>query len=189
MTTMTAVGAATGAGAAGNAASPTDTASASTSSRLETYLSLIQQYLAVFMTENAIFLAERCVAEYPHSLQAAYLLALGHYRLHNPKRARTVLDEHCRGLSRDGYRHYQQQYGDGENDDDNDATATGAAIRFLSAVCSYELADYSRAEESLLKDCRVAFLRSCANNNNNGASTAARSIDDWIVQTTVRFFF
>jgi Anaphase-promoting complex, cyclosome, subunit 3 len=167
-----------------NANSKNDAVDATT--RLHSYLSLIQQYLAVFMVDNATFLAERCVAEHPDSPDAAYLLALCHYRVQNPKRARIVLDEasaaHCSisaSMSPSG------------NDDD---TTVRSSIRYLSAVCSYELHDYSRAEDALLADCRLAFLRAASGNNSSTSSASAtsaaafpRSMDDWIVQTTVRF--
>lgn len=157
-------------------------------SQLDSYLSLIQQYLALFMVDNATFLAERCVAEHPRSPDAAYLLALCHYRAQNPKRARIVLDEAAGSAASSAS---SASASSGPTHDDT----VRASIRFLSAVCSYELHDYSRAEDALLADCRLAFLRAASGSNsssshpNNAAAASAsfpRSMDDWIVQTTVR---
>lgn len=115
---------------------------------LSTYLSLVQQYLSVFMVDNATFLAERCLAEYPNNHEAIYMLALCYYRAGSTKRARQLLE--------------------------NPATSS---MRYLSAQCSYDLKDYARAEDVLLKESRATFLRI--------AGRGVVSMDDWILQTTV----
>jgi Anaphase-promoting complex, cyclosome, subunit 3 len=169
-----------------NANSKNDAVAAATT-RLDSYLSLIQQYLAVFMVDNATFLAERCVAEHPASPDAAYLLALCHYRVQNPKRARIVLDEASAA-------HWSIS-ASSSTSSSVENTIVRASIRYLSAVCSYELHDYSRAEDALLADCRLAFLRAASGSSSSSshpsssaasASAFPRSMDDWIVQTTVR---
>lgn len=120
---------------------------------LQTYINLIQQYLSVFMIENAVWLAERCVAEYPQSTDAVYLLALCHHRSGTPKAARQVLE--------------------------SARAASSAATDYLSAVCSYDLKDYNRAEEALLKSCRSLYKQ-------NRIESTASSMDEWILSTTVR---
>lgn len=120
---------------------------------LSAYLSLVQQYLSVFLLDNAIFLAERCVADYPTSPDAVYMLALCYHRNGSPQRARQLLDSHARPTP---------------------------VMRYLSAVCSEALGDYTRAEEALLKECRQTFL-----NLQRGTEMTTMPMDDWIVQTTV----
>lgn len=129
----------------------------SSSSTLSTYLSLIQQYLAVFMVDNATFLAERCVAEHPGNPEATYMLALCYYRAGSPKRARQILEPAL-------------------------PNATGS-MRYLAAQCSYDLQDYGRAEEVLLRECRLEYQK-LRKDGKEEQSVAA--MDDWIMQTTVR---
>ena len=112
----------------------TDEASASPPSTLQTYLNLVQQYLGVFMVDNARWLAERCVADYPQSSEAVYLLALCHYRTGSPKAARQILD-----LSK---------------------APTTPSIEYLIAVCSCDLEEFDRAEDILLRNCRNLFRQS-----------------------------
>jgi len=125
-----------------------------------TYLSLVQQYLAVFQLENAAWLAERCVAAYPENQEAVYLQALCHYRAGKPKQARQCLQQ-------------QQQAG-------GSSTTTTAAL-FLMAQCAYELGEYSRGETCLLKDAVAAHKQATREQQQ-----AATSLDEWILQTTVR---
>lgn len=112
----------------------TDDVGASPPSTLQTYLNLVQQYLGVFMVDNAKWLAERCVADYPSSSEAVYLLALCHYRMGSPQAARQILD-----LSK---------------------APTTPAIEYLIAVCSCDLQEFGRAEDILLRNCRNLYRQS-----------------------------
>jgi hypothetical protein len=118
-----------------------------------TYLSLIQQYLQVFQTENALWLAERCVAQYPNSQEAVYLQAVCYYRLNTPHNARAVLDRQ---------------------------SSLTAAMQYLSAKCSFDLRDYTRAENALLKEARAQFKQAQRD------TPMMSGMDEWILQTTVR---
>jgi predicted Zn-dependent protease len=140
-------------------------------SSLTTYLSLIQQYLAVFMVDNATFLAERCVAQHPSSQEAVYMLALCYYRSNAPKRAQQIITTRQTA-----------------------AMQLTPSMQYLLAVCAYDLKEYERAEDALLRQCRATFKQnrptSAAtdnqnNNTNNGATTVAGTMDDWILTTTV----
>uniref|UniRef100_A0A7S3KXQ0 UDP-N-acetylglucosamine--peptide N-acetylglucosaminyltransferase SPINDLY n=1 Tax=Amphora coffeiformis TaxID=265554 RepID=A0A7S3KXQ0_9STRA len=103
-------------------------------STLQTYLNLVQQYLGVFMIDNAKWLAERCVADYPSSSEAVYLLALCHYRTGSPRAARQILE-----LSN---------------------APSSLSMEYLIAVCSYEMEEYDRAEDVLLRGCRNVYRQS-----------------------------
>jgi predicted Zn-dependent protease len=132
-------------------------------SSLTTYLSLVQQYLAVFMVDNATFLAERCVAQHPSSQEAVYMLALCYYRNAAPKRAQQVITS--RQIA---------------------AVQLTASMQYLLAVCAYDLKDYERAEDALLRQCRATYKQNrpppvVAADNGTPAST----MDDWILTTTV----
>lgn len=56
-----------------------------------------------------------------------------------------------------------------------------SSMQFLSAQCSYNLGDYSRGETSLTRDARAAYKQS--------REAAVVSMDEWLVQTTVRVDF
>ena len=126
---------------------------------VDTYTSLIQQYLSVMCVDNAIFLAERLVATDKDS-DSLYLLAFCHHRAGYPQRALTVL-ENCKDSSPN--------------------------IQYLTARCCYELEDYGRAEESLLRSCRLEFrkMRSNTISVTEPLSTSSDSMEHWIVTTTV----
>lgn len=124
-------------------------------STLQTYLNLVQQYLAVFMFENAQWLAERCVADYPSSSEAVYLLALCHHRTRSPQAARQILELSKAPLS--------------------------PSMEYLIAVCSYEMEEYDRAEDVLLRSCRNLFRQS-------RTDSSVATLDDWILSTTVSIF-
>lgn len=98
-----------------------------------TYLSLIQQYLAVLQVDNATWLAERCIAEYPQSSEAAYLLGYCYYRAGKVKNARAWLAQQ---------------------------SAPTPTMLYLSALCCYDLADYAAGEAILLKELRSAYAKS-----------------------------
>ena len=131
---------------------PADEAGSSPSSTLQTYLNLVQQYLGVFMVDNAQWLAERCVVDYPASSEAAYLLALCHYRNGSPHAARQILE-----LSK---------------------APKSPSIEYLIAVCSYDMEEYDRAEDVLLRGTRNLFRHS-------RTDTSVTTLDDWILSTTV----
>jgi len=133
--------------------------SATADNTVSTYLSLIQQYLGVFMLDNATWLAERCVAEYPDNDEATYLLALCHFRAGSPKRARQVLERSPSASSSGPH---------------------SSSMQYLSAQCSYDLKDYSRAEDALLKSCRASYKQ------NRSDPPTSNNMDDWILNTTVR---
>lgn len=116
---------------------------------LSHYLSLIQQYLNVFRLDNAIFLAERCVAEFPSDSSAVYWLAVAYYRSGQVPRARHLLTGHSL-----------------------------PNMLYLSAQCSYELNEYTKAEDALLKDCRFQFRQ----------QQQTGTLEEWILQTTVSAF-
>jgi hypothetical protein len=143
-------------------------------SSLTTYLSLIQQYLAVFMVDNATFLAERCVAQHPASQEAVYMLALCYYRSNAPKRAQQIITTRQTA-----------------------AMHLTPSMQYLLSVCAYDLKEYERAEDSLLRQCRATFKQNRPtattqdnqnNNPSNGAATVAGTMDDWILTTTVSTF-
>lgn len=121
-------------------------------STLQTYLNLVQQYLGVFMIENAQWLAERCVADYPSSSEAVYLLALCHFRSRSPQAARQVLE-----LSK---------------------APMSPSMEYLIAVCSFDLEEFDRAENVLLRSCRNLYRQS-------RTDTSVASLDDWILSTSV----
>ena len=126
---------------------------------VDTYTSLIQQYLSVMCVENATFLAERLVAT-EKSSDSLYLLALCHHRAGAPQRALQVLED-CR--------------------------ETSANVQYLMAKCCYDLEDYGRAEEALLKPCRNEYRQSKNNNSISyveAASSASQAMEKWIVSTT-----
>jgi predicted Zn-dependent protease len=138
-------------------------------SSLTTYLSLIQQYLAVFMVDNAAFLAERCVAQHPSSQEAVYMLALCYYRSNAPKRAQQVITTRQTA-----------------------AMHLTPSMQYLLSVCAYDLKDYERAEDALLRQCRATFKQNrptatAAQDNQNiiNGATVAGTMDDWILTTTV----
>lgn len=121
-------------------------------STLQTYLNLVQQYLGVFMIDNAKWLAERCVADYPSSSEAVYLMALCHYRTGSPRAARQVLE-----LTR---------------------APTSPSMEYLIAVCSYDMEEFDRAEDVLLRSCRNLYRQS-------RTDTSVTTLDDWILSTSV----
>lgn len=124
---------------------------------LQPYLSLIQQYLAVFMVDNATFLADRCVAEYPTHEQAVYLQALCYYRAHKPQTARLILER------------FRPKH-------------SASPMHYLAAQCSYELKDYTRAEDALLRETRTNYRQQTL----RGETGPALSMEEWVLQTTVR---
>ena len=123
--------------------------------QLSTYLSLISQYLSVFMTDNAIFIAERCLAQYPSSADARYLLALSYYRNSAPARTLAVLTQQSHPTP---------------------------AMRFLAAQAALQLKDYARAEDILLKECRLTYQQLTRTAD---APLSLATMDEWMVQTTV----
>lgn len=98
-----------------------------------TYLSLIQQYLAVLQVDNATWLAERCVAEYPQSSEAAYLLGFCYYRGGKVKNARAWIAQQ---------------------------TSPSPNMLYLQALCCYDLADYSAGIAILTKELQSAYAKS-----------------------------
>lgn len=58
-------------------------------------------------------------------------------------------------------------------------SAPTSAMQYLIAQCCYELGDYSRGETVMMKETRAAYIQS---REANGSS-----LDDWILQTTVRY--
>ena len=151
---------------------------------LDTYLSLIQQYLAVFMVKNATFFAERCVAEYPDSQEAVYLLALCYYRAGSPRSARQALEKQRTVLVTTGVR----DIGISSSNNSN-AGSNSRSVQFLSAQCSFDLKDYTRAEDALLRECRASYKQNRSYVSDGGAMggivTNANSLDEWILNTTV----
>ncbi|GKY93141.1 hypothetical protein MPSEU_000282100 [Mayamaea pseudoterrestris] len=124
---------------------------------LSTYLSLVTQYLSVFMIDNATFLAERCVAQHPSNLDARYMLALCYFRSGSFRRALVTLDQSFQPTQ---------------------------AMRFLASQAALQLKEYARAEEVLLKDCRMKYLTSREQQQYGGGNASIDQMDDWIVQTT-----
>ena len=61
-------------------------------------------------------------------------------------------------------------------------------MRYLCAQCSFDLQEYGRAEEMLLKECRMNYQRLTTLRGSAGGSdsSAILPMDEWIVQTTVR---
>jgi hypothetical protein len=141
----------------------------------QAYLSLIQQYLSVFMVDNATFLADRCVAEYPQCSQAVYLLALCHYRAGKPQTARHIL---IRYRSAPPVHNKQQENIHSTGED----SSTTSSMHYLSAQCSYELKEYSRAEDALLRETRAAYKQQPSSRD----AMPTLAMDDWILQTSVR---
>ena len=145
----------------------------------QAYLSLIQQYLSVFMLDNATFLAERCVAEFPDCCQAVYLQALCQYRAGNFKASRHILEMHRLPTPPPA----PQQ----ENNNINENLSPMAVIdlstrcnmQYLKAQCSYELKEYSIAEDALLREPRAAYRIA------QQGRDLMLSMDDWILQTSV----
>jgi hypothetical protein len=126
-------------------------------STLQTYLNLVQQYLAVFMVDNALWLAERCVAEYPSSSEAIYLLALCHHRNGRASAARQILEA-------------------------SKAKATPTS-NYLLAVCCFELQEFAIAEDVLLRTCRNKYRRQ--ETLPSSSLSAAANLDEWILSTSV----
>jgi hypothetical protein len=126
-------------------------------STLQTYLNLVQQYLAVFMVDNALWLAERCVAEYPSSSEAIYLLALCHHRNGRASAARQILEA-------------------------SKAKATPTS-NYLLAVCCFELQEFAIAEDVLLRTCRNNYRRQ--ETLPSSSLSAAANMDEWILSTSV----
>jgi hypothetical protein len=157
-----------------------------TTTPLQTYINLIQQYLSVFMVENAVWLAERCVAEYPTSADGVYLLALCHYRANRKKAARQVLESSAAPRAGVG-----TTTTNSSSSGSSGSSAATASIDYLAAICSYDLKDYNRAEEALLKSCRTLYKQSQRNSMTTAStiesSTTTTSMDEWILSTTVRF--
>jgi FtsZ-interacting cell division protein YlmF len=201
--------------ASSNTTTSQDSTAASTS---DIYLSLIQQYLSVFMVDNATFLAERCVAEFPDCAEAVYLQALCYYRAGQPKRACHVLERMYPSYqpqqpvdrNKEQQQQQQQQYHQ-ENNSANDNTsgstssftgislvtptaiATAASMLYLSAVCSYELKEYSAAEDFLLQETRTAFkqhhrgaLPTLGVGQQQDSTSAGALMEEWILKTSVR---
>ena len=132
--------------------SDNDAASTSKAELEAAYTSLIQQYLQVMCLDNATFLAERMVASIKSS-NSLYLLAMCHYRNHNPQRALCVLD---------------------------DCKEHNAATSYLLATCCYQLEQYQRAEEVLLRQARVDY-------KDYKLTTPAGEVlpmDEWIMDTS-----
>ena len=114
------------------------------------------------MTDNAIFIAERCLAQYPSSTDARYLLALAYYRNQTPARTLLVLTQQSSNPT--------------------------PAMRFLAAQAALQLKDYARAEDVLLKECRRNYLKLAMTRTTTAADAGAPALtemDDWMVQTTV----
>ena len=142
---------------------------------LSTYSSLVQQYLGVFMIDNATFLAERCVADYPGNAEAIYLLALCYYRSGSPKRCRQVL------LNAPSSQTHTMP-----NNNNVGSGSIPPASRYLCARCCYDLKEYSRAEEVLLRDCRLKYQQQQRLSAGSRSGSSFPSMDEWILQTTVR---
>lgn len=132
------------------------------------YLSLIQQYLSVFKIENATFLAERCVADHPLCSKAVYLLALCHHRSNKPRCARHIIERHCRLVT------------SRSSNNDEETVNTLSSMHYLSAQCSFELGEYSRAEDSLLECTRQSYELASQKLSYN------MSFDDWVLSSSVR---
>ena len=153
-----------------NSNTNTNNNSSNNNSSCSTYLSLIQQYLAVFQLDNAVWLAERCVAEYPNCEEAVYLQALCYYRSGKPKNARHCLRQQMRS-----------QHASTITTTTTTTTTSSSsttAMLFLMAQCSLELGDYGPAETYLMNDATASY-RQCRD-------AATISMDEWILQTTVR---
>lgn len=117
------------------------------------YTSLIQEYLQVMCLDNATFLAERMVAT-SKSTNALYLLAVCHYRNQSPQRALMVLDD-------------IKELGN-------------AATQYLIAKCCYDIEQYGRAEEALLRKARMDYKEIKA----SLSSMAVTTMDEWLVETS-----
>lgn len=165
------------------------TPSASGTTSCDVYLSLIQQYIAVFQIDNALFLAERCIADYPNCYEAIYMQALCHYRLQKFKNARaglnakqqTILHQQQVQLQQQEYRSTSIATSSSSGHDTSYSTI--CSMLYLSAQCSYELGDYMAAETVLIQTARNVYQQQHNINNNE------RSMDEWILQSTVRTFF
>jgi len=100
-----------------------------TSSSLDTYLSLISQYIGLHNYENAIFLAHQCVARHPSSLQARHWLGLAQFHAGNVRLAQHALrDVHL------------------------------PVARYLLAECNRRLEEYAAAEQALWPTVPEAVL-------------------------------
>jgi len=140
----------------------------------QAYLSLIQQYLAVFMVDNATFLAERCVAEYPDCAQAVYLQALCYYRAGKPQTARHILE---RFPAETTSTTTTSTTSSSSASSPSSSSSTASSMQYLAAQCSYELKEYTRAEDALLRETRTTFKQQVPQTMVN--------MDEWILQTSV----
>jgi hypothetical protein len=137
------------------------------------YLSLIQQYLSVFQVENALWLAERCLADYPHCYEVLYMQGLCYYRLGKIKNCHACLNRHQCNMN--------SYHSLTINSMSNTCSQTTCnSMIFLSALCSMELGDYSTAETTLLQGTRIAYKQQQTHDS------MSISMDDWILQSTVR---
>jgi hypothetical protein len=183
----------TNATAAALSSSSSSSSSSSGSSSLETYLSLIPQYLAVLAVDNASFLAERCVAQYPASWEARYLWALCRYRSGEPGPALEVLSKSLPAPTSSCVEQSPLR-------DEQTKLHVLDSIRYLRAVCWFELEDYAGAERALLHECRRLYriyreqslqayqttgTHYQSENYIESSNGEYLSIDDWIVATTV----
>ena len=182
---------------------------------LEFYMDLIERSLQVQLLDNSLWIAERCAAEFPSSPKAVYQLALCHYRCGNYKAARHALQQriyttlarrgggggssggHSRastatttatGKDMEEGKHIN---GDSGEEDNTNLEEDSNNMDYLEALCCYEMKDYSRAEECLLRKARAKFKEQQQQHNNgkNGTSTSTfqtssfASLDIWIFQT------
>jgi hypothetical protein len=159
-----------------------------TTTSCDIYLSLIQQYTAVFQIDNALFLAERCIAAYPNSYEAIYMQALCYYRLHKLKNARACLNSKQHTILQQQQAHLQQQEYKSTNSLSSSPAGSNSysiicSMLYLSAQCSYELGDFSAAETSLMQTTRNIYQQLHANSSSSGIS-----MDEWILQSSVRTF-
>jgi len=53
-------------------------------------------------------------------------------------------------------------------------------MEYLIAVCSYEMEEFDRAEDILLRGCRNVYRQS-------RTDTSATTLDEWILSTSVSF--
>jgi tetratricopeptide (TPR) repeat protein len=165
---------------------------ATAASTSEVYISLIQQYIAVFQIDNALFLAERCLADYPDCYEVIYMQALCYYRLHKFKNARACLNAKQHTLLQQQQAHMQQQEYSSTSKLIPESSSSGhmnystiCSMLYLSAQSSFELGDYPAAETALLQSTRNIYQQQYASSN----SSNGLSMDEWIVQSTVRSFF
>jgi hypothetical protein len=92
-------------------------------------------------------------------MDARYMLALCYFRNNEFQRTLLTLDQQAASLT--------------------------PAMRFLAAQAALQLKDYARAEEVLLKDCRMQFQSSREFIGGSNHVGGTHPMDDWIVQTTV----